>query len=62
MKKIEVIISPEGEVTIEAIGYKGSACERATAELEKALGTTTERKKKPEYHSHASATQKVGGS
>jgi len=47
--KIEVIVSPQGEVKIDAIGYKGPACEKATRFLEGALGVITNRVKKPEY-------------
>ena len=46
---IEVIVSPQGEVKIDAIGYKGPACEKATRFLEEALGVITNRVKKPEY-------------
>lgn len=49
MKTIIVDISETGEVSIEAVGFKGKACETATASLEKALGVTTGSKRKPEY-------------
>ena len=63
MKTIEVIITPLGEVQMEAIGFKGTACEKATAELEKSLGVPTSKKKKPEYSAFGTSTntQKVGG-
>ena len=50
MKSIEITISPTGEINIEATGFKGSSCEKSTRALEAALGTVTNRKKKPEYH------------
>jgi hypothetical protein len=50
MKSIEVIVSAGGEVNIEAVGFKGSACEKATAAIEKALGIVGQRKKKMEYY------------
>lgn len=56
MRSIEVIVSPEGEVKIEAVGYKGQGCEKATAALEAAMGIPGTRKKKPEYQ--AQETQK----
>lgn len=49
MKSIEVTISPEGDINIEAIGYRGKSCEEATRHLEMALGQVQERKLKPEY-------------
>ena len=47
---IEVLISPTGEVLIEAVGFKGADCEAATRFLEEALGVLTARDRKPEYH------------
>ena len=47
---IEVIVSPQGEVKIDAIGFKGPDCEKATRFLEQALGVINNRVKKPEYH------------
>jgi len=52
-RTIEIIISPSGEVSIDAIGFKGADCERATAYLQQALGAVATKMKKPEYHSSA---------
>ena len=49
-KSIEVTIKTDGKVEIEAIGFKGGACEKATQAIEQALGTVAARKKKPEYY------------
>ena len=38
MKKIEIVVSPEGKTTIETRGFSGSSCQEATRFLEKALG------------------------
>jgi hypothetical protein len=46
----EVIVSPTGEIQIDALGFKGADCERATRYLEEALGVVSDRVKKPEYH------------
>ena len=51
MKKIiEVTFSPTGELSIDAIGFKGEDCEQATRFLEEALGVVASHQKKPEYH------------
>jgi len=50
---IEVIIEPGGGISIEAIGYKGPACEQATKFLEQALGVKTATQRKPEYTQRA---------
>jgi hypothetical protein len=56
-KTIEVTIDPEGIVTIEATGFRGNACEKATKEIEEALGLQKGRKKKAEYYSVTTTTQ-----
>ncbi|MEI8289556.1 MAG: DUF2997 domain-containing protein [Verrucomicrobiota bacterium] len=61
MKTIIVEINPAGEVAIETTGFKGNACEKATAALEAALGNTASRKKKPEYFATGEVRQTVGG-
>lgn len=38
MRKIEVEITPEGEVQIRPVGYKGTTCQEATRKLEQVLG------------------------
>lgn len=49
-KTVEVTISPDGEIKIEAVGYSGAECEQATAALEKALGIAHDRMAKPERY------------
>ena len=49
-RSIEVIVSPTGEIKIDAVGFKGADCEQATRFLEEALGMPTHRQRKPEYH------------
>jgi hypothetical protein len=50
MKTIEVVVAPTGGIKIEAMGFAGADCEKATAYLEQALGVVGTRQKKPEYH------------
>jgi len=59
-KTIEVIVGTQGEIKIDAVGFKGADCEKATAFLEKALGTVKGKTKKPEYHRRAQARQRLG--
>lgn len=62
-KTIEIIVSPGGEVSIDAVGFKGADCEKATAYLEAALGVVAKKTKKPEFSQRAKGqnTQKLGG-
>lgn len=61
MKQVIITISATGEVEIEAVGFKGNACEKATEALEKAMGTPGKRTKKPEYYAAAGTQQRIGG-
>jgi hypothetical protein len=62
-RTIEIIIGPSGELQIDAVGFKGPDCEKATKFLEEALGVVGQKSKKPEYHQSASKThqQRLGG-
>ncbi len=60
MKTIEVIVASDGSLKIDAVGFQGADCEKATAFLETALGQTTSKAKKPEYHRRVRAQQQVG--
>ena len=56
--RIEVRISPEGAITIDAHGYTGSTCEEATRFLEEALGTIGRRQRTRDwYRRHRQQTQ-----
>ena len=61
-RTIEVIVSPTGEIKIDAVGFKGADCEQATKFLEEALGMPTQRQRKPEYHQTRTAKhqQRIG--
>ena len=61
-RTIEIIIGTTGEIQIDAVGFKGPDCEKATAFLEEALGVVGKKVKKPEYHQRSTRTnqQKLG--
>lgn len=59
---IEIIFNPDGTVTMEGHGMKGTECDVAMKEYEDALGVVTDRKNKPEYHQRtvkSSVQQKI---
>ena len=56
-RTIEVIITTTGEIKIDAIGFKGPDCEKATQFLEEALGVVGKKVKKPEYHQRTQQRQ-----
>ena len=61
-RTLEILISPSGEIQIDAIGFNGPDCEQATRLLEEALGAVQVRQRKPEYQRrHVTQTkQQVG--
>ncbi len=52
-RTIEIIVSPIGDISIDAVGFKGPDCEKATQFLEEVLGVVGQKVKKPEYHQRA---------
>ena len=59
---IEIIIAPTGEITIDAVGFKGADCEKATKFLEQALGGVGGRTRKADYYTRTAHInqQKLG--
>jgi hypothetical protein len=59
---IEIIVSPMGDIAIDAIGFKGADCEKATRFIEEALGTVATRNKKREFsQTHSQPLQQKAG-
>jgi len=56
-KAVQIIIQSNGFVAIDAVGFTGADCEKATQYLEEALGTVDRRNKKPEYNQKRKAGQ-----
>ena len=61
-KTIEVVVQPSGELQIDAVGFSGADCEKATAFLEETLGPVGQKQRKPEYYRQSlrNTVQKVG--
>lgn len=61
MKQINIDISPEGEVKIDASGFRGKGCTEATQQIEIALGGSApkQRKMKPEGFMANAGTNKT---
>ena len=49
-REIEIEVSPDGEVKIEAIGFEGNLCDIEISKLTRLLGGEQDAKKKPEYY------------
>jgi len=61
MRTIEVIVNKDGSLKIDAVGFKGADCQKATEFLERALGRVSGKTKKPEFHRKAVHQQQIGG-
>jgi hypothetical protein len=57
-ERIDVWISPEGAITIDAVGYTGSSCEEATRFLEESLGTVGRKQRTRDYYRRQKNQQK----
>lgn len=62
MKRVRIIVSPDGKAKVENIWGYGAQCTDLSAVLEKALGQADEstREKTPEYDVETQANQSLG--
>lgn len=56
---IEIIVSTDGETTIQTKGFTGSSCREASKFIEQALGDKTREALTAEFHQSANAQQKL---
>jgi hypothetical protein len=56
---IEVVVSPQGETTIQTKGYAGGACVQASKFLENALGVAVTDQKTTEFFQTSVQTQEI---
>ena len=49
-RSIEVIVNVDGSLVVDAVGFKGPDCEKATRFLEEALGRIATKQRKPAYN------------
>lgn len=52
-QEIEFIIRPDGTVEEQVIGVSGPDCEKITEAIEIALGTVTDRDRKPDFFNNS---------
>jgi hypothetical protein len=56
---IEVVVSPQGEATVQTKGYAGGDCLQASKFLEQALGAATADRTTAEFYQQAAARQRL---
>ena len=61
-RSIDVIVNTDGSLVVDAIGFKGPDCEKATRFLEEALGRIASKQRKPAYNerNQTKSQQRVG--
>ncbi len=57
MKRIELIITPDGQTRVETKGFAGSECRAASRLLERALGQSTTEQLTSEFYTTSSGQQ-----
>lgn len=50
MKRIEIVISPNGTSTLQTKGFSGASCQQASQFLEQAIGTTLTAERTAEFY------------
>ena len=50
MKTIQIIVSPQGQATVQTQGFTGPACREASRFLEQALGRRVSEELTSEFH------------
>jgi hypothetical protein len=58
-RELEIVIGPDGAVTVTTRGFKGATCDDAVKPLEKAFGKPVRKTRTSEYHQKEAATQKT---
>jgi hypothetical protein len=56
---IEVLVTPQGEATVQTRGYGGEDCLQASKFLEQALGIISTDRKTAEYYRPTQAEQQI---
>ena len=59
MPEIEIVISADGTVTVEAVGVIGASCIDLTRALEEALGSVESRECKVQFYEQAVEGQEI---
>ena len=57
-RTIEVIVSPDGQTTVQARGFAGGSCRDATRQLRRALGDAASERLTAEFYLSQSTEQK----
>ncbi len=56
-RTIEIVVTPEGQTTVQTHGFSGSSCRNTSRFIERALGQQTAERLTAEFHQDQSAEQ-----
>ncbi|MCD4727954.1 MAG: DUF2997 domain-containing protein [Pirellulales bacterium] len=56
-RTIQIVVTPEGETTVQTHGFTGSSCRNASRFIEQALGQQTAERLTAEFHQSQSVEQ-----
>ena len=59
MTEVEIVVSRDGTITVEAIGVVGAGCMELTRAMEEALGSVESRSCKVEFYEEAQAGEQL---
>jgi fatty acid/phospholipid biosynthesis enzyme len=62
MKKINITIDADGNVSLDTNGFEGNVCLKETEKLEKELGMVEKREKKPSFYARITKKNQVRSS
>jgi hypothetical protein len=58
-KRIEITVSPQGDIAIKTSGFTGGSCRDATRDLERALGVAGREHLLPEFYNQTSTGEQL---
>ena len=61
-RRIEIVVNPEGAVSVKTVGFAGRSCKDATRDLERALGVAGRETLQPEYFQQGNTGEQLSQS
>jgi len=58
-KTIEIIVTPDGQTSVQTLGFSGPSCREASRFVEEALGRATDERLTSEFYQTPSVQQDV---
>ena len=59
MKRIEILVAPDGQTTVETKGFAGAECRDASRFIERALGKTSKERLTAEFYQSETESERI---